>query len=265
MRDHFHPGGICRIIIACQCTSREWNDQAVDRYYFEREKYMKKISVIVYGVLVVLLVLQSAFFSVLMVQFSDSKTFRLLIGFIGIGLLIVMPVLGLAKFAVDKPDGNAHALRQILTVLVTLVMPWLPVFAAGWRYMAAALNVAAVPVAALSLSAAIGGSAINTIRISATNPDDAPWYLSALRWVLSAVFLLMSLNLFFPAFARLCVDVAPRLNLDASLPGALAVTDRLWNAIFKYIGNSYVWMLDFGISLWASIKFYRVFFSKEGI
>lgn len=223
---------------------------------------MKKFSVIVYGVFVVLLVLQSAFFSILMIQFSDSKTFRLLIGFIGLGWLIVMPVMGLVKFGAGETEGT-RPVRSIMMIIITLVMPWIPVILAGFRY--GALNAVAVPVAALSLSAAIGGTAINTIRISVTNPDGVSWKMGVLRWALSLLLLFMSLNLFFPAFARMADALAPRLGLDASLPVGLAVTDRLWESIFNSIGNVYVWMLDFVISLWASIKFYRVFFSKEGV
>lgn len=223
---------------------------------------MKKFMVIVYGAFVVLLVLQSAFFSVLLIQYSDSKTFRLLIGFIGLGWLIVMPVMGLAKFGTSE-TGGARPVRSIVMIIITLVMPWIPVISDGFKN--GALNAVAVPVAALSLSAAIGGSAINTIIISATNPDGVSWKMGVLRWSLSILLLSMSLNLFFPAFARLAGACAPRLGLDASLLIGPAVADRLWEAIFSSIGNIYVWMLDFCISLWASIKFYRVFFAKDGI
>ena len=222
---------------------------------------MKRITGIVYLVFVVLLVLQSAFFSILLIQFSDSKTFRLLIGFIGLGWLIVMPVMGLAKYSVETE--GMRPVRSIMMIIVTLVMPWIPVITSGFKF--GALNAVAVQAAALSLSAAIGGSAINTMRISATNPDGVSWKMGVLRWALSLLLLLMSLNLLFPAFARLAAESAPRLGLDATLLIGLAVTDRLWEAIINSIGNVYVWMLDFCISLWASIKFYRVFFSTGGM
>ncbi len=223
---------------------------------------MKRFQVIVYGVLVVLLVLQSAFFSVLLIQYSDSKTFRLLIGFIGLGWLIVMPVMGLAKFGVGETEGT-RPVRSIVMIIITLVMPWIPVITDGYRY--STLNAVAAQVAALSLSTAIGGSAINTIRISASNPDGVSWKMGTLRWALSLLLLLMSLNLFFPAFARLAAALAPRLGFDPAFLVGLAVKDRLWGVIFSSIGNVHVWMLDFCFSLWASVKFYRVFFSKEGI
>jgi len=230
--------------------------------YREMEARMTKFMVIVYGAFVVLIVLQSAFFSVLLIQYSDSKTFRLLIGFIGLGWLIVMPVMGLAKFSTGEA-GGARPVRSIVMIVIMLVMPWIPVISGGFKN--GALNAVAVPVAALSLSAAIGGSAINTITISAANPDGVSWKMGVLRWSLSILLLSMSLNLFFPAFARLAAALAPRLGLDASLLIGSAVADRLWEAIFSSIGNIYVWMLDFFVTLWASIKFYRVFFSKDGI
>lgn len=223
---------------------------------------MKRLMTIIYGVFVVLLVLQSALFSILLVQYSDSKTFRLLIGFIGIGLLIVMPVMGLVRYGTEKQEGP-RVFLPLVAVITATVLPWVPLISSGLRY--ANLYAAAVPVAALSLSAAIGGSAINAIRISARNPDRVPAWMTALRWALSLLFLFMALNIFFPALARLAAQAAPVLGLDASVPVSLAFTNRLWETIFLSIGNVYVWMLDFCVALWASMKFYRVFFSKEGM
>jgi hypothetical protein len=224
----------------------------------EWESQMKRNMTIIYGVFVVLLVLQSALFSILLVQYSDSKTFRLLIGFIGIGLLIVMPVMSLVRYGTEKQEGP-RAFLPLVAVITATVLPWVPLLSSGLRY--ANLYAAAVPVAALSLSAAIGGSAINAIRISAMNPDGVSAGMRALRWALSLLFLFMALNIFLPAFARLAAQVAPILGLDASIPVALAFTNRLWETIFLSISNVYVWMLDFAVALWASMKFYRVFFS----
>jgi hypothetical protein len=223
---------------------------------------MKKALTIVYGVFVVILVLQSAFFSILLVQFSESVAFRLLIGFIGIGLLIVMPVMGLARYGTEKQEGN-RAFLPLAAVITATVLPWVPLLASGLRY--ASLSAAAVPSAALSLGAAIGGSAINAIRISVRNPDRDPGWMTVLRWALSLLFLFMAGNLILPALARLAAQVAPLLGLDASVPVGLAFTTTLWERIFLSINNIYVWMLDFCVALWASVKFYRVFFSKEGM
>jgi hypothetical protein len=219
---------------------------------------MKRCMTIIYGVFVVLLVLQSALFSILLVQYSDSKIFRLLIGFIGIGLLIVMPVMGLVRYGTEKQEGP-RAFLPLVAVITATVLPWVPMLSSGLQY--ANLYAAAVPVAALSLSAAIGGSAINAIRISATNPDNVSAGMGALRWALSLLFLFMALNIFFPTLVRLAAQVAPLLGLDASVAVALAFTNRLWETIFLSISNVYVWMLDFTVALWASMKFYRVFFS----
>jgi hypothetical protein len=223
---------------------------------------MKRFATIVYIVFVVLLVLQSALFSVLLVQYSDSKTFRLLIGFIGIGLLIVMPVMSLVRFSLEEQEGP-RAFLPLVAVITATVLPWVPLLSSGFRHVN--LYAAAVPVASLSLSAAIGGSAVNAIRMSVTNPDRVPAWMTALRWALSLLFLFMSLNIFFPALARLAAHAAPVLGLDATPVVTLAYSARLWETIFVSIKNPSVWMLDFCVAFWASVKFYRVFFSKEGM
>ena len=223
---------------------------------------MKKILTFVYGVFVVVLVIQSSLFSILLVQYSASVAFRLLIGFIGIGLLIVMPVMGLIRYGSEKQEG-AGLFLPLLTIVAATVLPWIPMLASGPGYVS--LSAAAVPVAALSLSAAIGGSAVNAIRISVRNPDQAPAWMMALRWALSLLFLLMALNLFLPALARCAAETAPVLGLDASVPAQLAFATGMWEGIYLSIDNVYVWMLDFCFAFWASLKFYRVFFSDEGM
>ena len=223
---------------------------------------MNRFMKTVYFMCVALLVLQSAFFAILLMQYSDSLAFRLLIGFLGIGLLIVMPVMGLARLG-EGERGTASGYLSLLAVMMNLLLPWVPVAAAG--FSRGSLLTMAVPAAALSLGAAIGGSAVNTIRISATNPDGASPGMRALRWALSIVVLLMALNLFLPAFARLAAWLAPPLGLDlAGMMGMIEV-DRLWLAIFLSIRDILVWMLDFCFAFWSSVKFYRVFLSKDGI
>ena len=223
---------------------------------------MNRLLKAVYFACVALLVLQSALFAVLLMQYSDSVAFRLLIGFLGIGLLIVMPVMGLARYGTEARSG-ARAVPALLLVLMNVFLPWVPVAAAG--FSRGSLLTVAVPAAALSLGAAIAGSAVNTICISATNPDGAAGGMRAARWVLSVVVLLMALNLIFPAFARLAAWFAPSTGVDVSwLVGAVAA-DRLWQAIFLSIRDILVWTLDFCFAFWASVKFYRVFLSRDGI
>jgi len=146
---------------------------------------------------------------------------------------------------------------------MNVFLPWVPVAAAG--FSRGSLLTVAVPAAALSLGAAIGGSAVNAIRISATNPDGAAPGMRAVRWALSVVVLLMALNLVFPAFARLAAWLAPSLGLDPAGMLGLVAADRLWLAIFLSIRDILVWTLDFCFAFWASVKFYRVFLSKDGI
>nr|MBP7583704.1 hypothetical protein [Spirochaetota bacterium] len=209
-----------------------------------------------------LLVLQSAFFAVLLMQYSDSVAFRLLIGFLGIGLLIVMPVMGLARYGTEKGAPTATYLA-LIAVIMNVVLPWVPVAAVGFGR--GSIAVMAVPAAALSLGAAIGGSAVNAIRISATNPDGAAVGMRAARWALSLVVLLMALNLVLPAFARLAAWLAPAVGIDVSWLAGMVAADRMWQAIFLSIHDILLWMLNFCLAFWSSVRFYRVFLSKDGI
>lgn len=218
---------------------------------------MNKILKWTYGILGILIILQSSYFAIELVQFSEMKAFRLLVGFIGIGLLIVVPIFSILNF---EPE-NSKGYRKYISVIImcwNVLFPWLPLFTMRMNYSSFQLYI--VPVAALGLSAAVGGSTINMIRVVIKNSDKAGAVLTIVRWIITLACLFMALNIFFPAFSRFISDLGLKLGFKSySLTSFTLQQGRFWSVIFTQIDDGILWMIEFALGLWTSIKFYKVF------
>jgi len=219
---------------------------------------MNKILKWIYGILGILVILQSAYFAVELIQFSDMKLFRLLVGFIGLGLLIVIPVFSIMNFEPEDIRGFRKYI-PVIAMCWNVIFPWLPLFTARMRYGSFQLSI--VPDAALALSAAVGGSAVNMVLIAVKNPDEAGRGLVIARWSITLACLFMALNIFFPAFSRFIADLGMILGFESSALASFTLRHGgFWHVIYTQIDNGILWMLEFALGLWSSMKFYKSFF-----
>lgn len=223
---------------------------------------MGKIFKIISVAIMVLLVLQTAFLCVICIQNSDSKAFRLAVGFIGLGLIIT-PLTLQTLGRVAGEESPAGAWLGLFFLLYMLAGPWIQLmnrgdrFVSGFNYLATAS--ASIQLASSTMGFFITGmiTAIAPPAYDGTGLEPVPW-VRVLRAVLSLMLLWFAGYSIMPVLSQIH-PFFMKYNPFSMAPGS-------YGLIVAYSsGSPYKWLLNFAFGVYAYFRFYSAWIIKKEI
>lgn len=209
---------------------------------------------------VILLVLQTCVLCVYCIQNSDSKTFRITVMFLGLGLIITPLVLkGLGRMEAEK--NLAGQWVGLFYLLYMLAGPWIQFSNRGAGTMTE-FNYLAVASASIQLASSSFGFFI-TGMITAINP---PVYdgtglgtvpaVRLLRLLLSLGLLVLASYSILPVLS-IIHPFFYGVNPFSTVPGS-------YGSIVAFTaGNPYIWLLNFMLGAFVYYRFYSDWIIKR--
>lgn len=224
---------------------------------------MRKALKIIAAVLMILLALQTAVFCVFAVQFSDSMVFRLTVGFLGIGLIIVPLVMKtLGRIAVEVSPREEWT--GFFYLVYMLASPWVHMPTQGSVRLLEHFNVYAVSSASIQLATASLGFFVTGI-VSALKPGPDVSTGEVPGPVMRGVRLLISLGLlifasynFFPVLCRHFPELL-KFNPFSMAPGSYGIL------VATTAGDTLAWLVNLLIGSYVYFRFYSDWILKDRI
>ncbi len=211
------------------------------------------------------IVIQSGFFSILLIQYSESTMFRLFIAFAGIGLSIVPVVLSRILPEINEGKSNLPSfnlsqkqnfLLDILSLLLITITPWIPVFQSR-AYEMHLLSEAIVPGSALMLSSSILGFCAAAVYVFIRDFKADGVAMGIFRLVVIGMCTAAVMNILLPALSLLVYKISiiagnPRISYYE-----WAMHGEFRSVISRNIQNVFSWHLYFFVGALLQFRFYK--------
>lgn len=224
---------------------------------------MRKALKIAAAVLMILLVLQTAVLCVFAVQFSDSMIFRLTVGFLGIGLIIVPIVMKtLGRIATEVSPREEWT--GFFYLVYMLASPWIHLAGGGNTRFLEFFQIYAVSSAAIQFAtSSLGFFVTGIISAVKAGPDvstgEVPGpAMRALRILLSLGLLVFAAYSFFPVLCRLFPVLFKYnpFNMSPDSYGILVATTA---------GEPVAWLVNLLVGAFVYYRFYSEWILKDRI
>jgi hypothetical protein len=210
------------------------------------------------------IILQTSYFAILLIQQTESTTFRLFIGFVGIGLTIVPFLLNrnVKASAAEKSFFKINITAQtglvidIVAMLVITIAPWIPIF----QYHAIsthAMTWVITPGSVMALSSSILAFSIAGIIVFLRNMNKNERALTIIRLIILLACVMAVLKIYIPTlllFLFRCSVLAgsPQIDIFQS-----AISGHFWQVIVMSISDIITWQVCFLISFYFQFRFYK--------
>lgn len=215
---------------------------------------MMKVLKIIAGILMILLVLQTAVLCIFAIQFSDSMIFRITVGFLGIGLIIVPLVMKtLGRIAVEVSPREEWTGMFYLAYM--LVSPWIHLPTGGNIRFTEYFNLYAVSSASIQLAtSSLGFFVTGIISAVKSGPDistgEVPGpVMRMVRVILSLGLIVFASYNFFPVLCRRFPELF-RFNPFSMAPGSYGIL------VATTAGDPVLWLVNLLLGAYVYYRFY---------
>ena len=224
---------------------------------------MRKALKIFAAILMILLVLQTAVLCIFAIQFSDSMVFRLTVGFLGIGLIIVPLVMKtLGRIAVEVSPREEWT--GFFYLVYMLASPWIHLPSGGNVRLLEYFGVYAVASASIQLAtSSLGFFVTGIIAAVKSGPDvstgEVPGpAMRSLRVLISLGLLAFAMYNSLPVLCRL-FPVLFSYNPFSMAPGSYGML------IATSAGDPVLWLVNLLVGAYVYFKFYSDWILKDRI
>jgi len=209
-------------------------------------------------------IIQTAYFAILLIQQTESTAFRLFIGFVGIGLTIVPFLL---NRTVGDPAPNKSIFKINITPQVTLlidiigiiaitVSPWIPIFQ-NHALSAGRMTWQITPGSVMAISSSIFAFSFAGIAIFIKNARNDERWLTILRIVIILSCVAAVMKVYIPTLLLFIFRCSVLIGSPQNDIFQMAVSGHFWQIITLSISDIFTWQSCFFISLFFQYRFYK--------
>lgn len=216
-------------------------------------------------ILCIPVIIQSGFFSILLIQYSESTLFRLFIGFVGIGLSIV-PILlsrvlpeinkGKSSFLFFSLSEQQNFVLDIFSLIAITIIPWIPVFQSN-AFAINKLSEAIIPGSAVMLASSIMGFCLAAVYVFIRDFKTDGITMGVFRFVVIAMCLAAAVNIIIPTLYLLMFKISILLGNPKLHFFELATSTNFRIAIIRNISDIFSWYLYFIVGMILQFRFFK--------
>lgn len=199
-------------------------------------------------------------FIILMIQTSDSKGFKALVGFVGIPMAVTSVVMGMVK-KTDEEQNTKINWYKIITLLslIYVVINFFYLFYSNYKQFHLLYEASVLPGSIALLSSLLGGIVVGT-RVTIVNPAKEGAGFTIARIVLIILFLIIFVKIYYPILIYLIAVFTNNKDLFTSLN-----FNSFNSSLLRNVGNIYEWHLNFIVAAFVQYSFYHKFWWKGSI
>lgn len=199
-------------------------------------------------------------FIILMIQTSDSKGFKALVGFVGIPMAVTSVVMGMVK-KTDEEQNTKINWYKIITLLslIYVVINFFYLFYSNYKQFHLLYEASVLPGSIALLSSLLGGIVVGT-RVTIVNPAKEGAGFTIARIVLIILFLIIFIKIYYPVLIFFIAVITKNTEMLSSIH-----LNSFNNSLLRNIGNIYEWHLNFIVAAFVQLSFYHKFWWKGSI
>ena len=208
-------------------------------------------------------ILQTAYFAILLIQQTQSVAFRLFIGFVGIGLTIVPFLLNRSvdasaekSFFKIKITAGTELAIDVIAMLVIIISPWIPILQ-NHAMSTGSMTWEITPGSVMALSSSILAFSIAGIVVFVNKVKKDGLGITIVRLIIILGCVAAVLKIYIPTFLLFLFKCTVLFGSPQTGILQSAVSGPFWQIIVMSIPEILSWQLWFVISFYFQFRFYK--------